>query len=337
MGFSFLFETKKIIMNPLFGKFLVDVARKRIEGKQQKKQPITELQIAPVVNNIKVEIIHAIKEFVFIIIGVFSAGFGLNGFLLPNKFIDGGATGISLLIQNITGLPLSLLLLLVNAPFLILATKTISKKFALKSIIAIALLAIVVHSVNYPTITDDKLLISIFGGFFLGLGIGMAMRGGSVIDGTEVLAIFLSRKLSLTIGDVLLLINIIIFSAGAYVLSIETALYAILTYLAAAKTIDFVVDGVEEYVGVTIISKHHEAMRLMITNKLERACTIYAGKGGYESSASGTDKDIIYTIVTRLELAKLNTEIDKIDKNAFIIMGIVKDLRGGMIKKKPLK
>ncbi|MGB1210906.1 MAG: YitT family protein [Lacinutrix venerupis] len=324
-------------MNPLFGKFLVDIARKRIEGKQLKKQPITDTQIAPVVNNIKVEISHAIKEYIFIIFGVFSAGFGLNGFLLPNQFIDGGATGISLLLQNITSLPLGVLLLFVNLPFLLLATRTIGVKFAIKSFIAITFLAILVHFVNYPTITEDKLLIAVFGGFFLGLGIGMAMRGGSVIDGTEVLAIYLSRKLSLTIGDVLLLINILIFSVGAYTLSIETALYAILTYLAAAKTVDFVVDGVEEYVGVTIISKHHEAMRLMITNKLERACTIYAGKGGYESNASGTDKDIIYTIVTRLELAKLNTEIDKIDKNAFIIMGIVKDLRGGMIKKKPLK
>ncbi|WP_452222847.1 YitT family protein [Lacinutrix chionoecetis] len=324
-------------MNPLFSKFLVDIARKRIEAKQLKKAPVTSAQIAPVLKNLKVEISHAIKEFIFITIGVFSAGFGLNGFLLPNNFIDGGATGISLLLQNITSLSLGILLLLVNIPFLILATQTIGKKFALKSIVAIAFLAVVVHFVDYPTITDDKLLISIFGGFFLGLGIGMAMRGGSVIDGTEVLAIYLSRKLSLTIGDVLLLINIIIFSVGAYTLSIEIALYAILTYLAAAKTIDFVVDGVEEYVGVTIISQHHEALQHMITNKLGRACTIYAGKGGYGTSGKSYDKDIIYTVVTRLELAKLHTEIDKIDEKAFIIMGIVKDLKGGMIKKKPLK
>jgi uncharacterized membrane-anchored protein YitT (DUF2179 family) len=165
----------------------------------------------------------------------------------------------------------------------------------------------------------------------------MAMRGGSVIDGTEVLAIYLSRKLSITVGDVLLLTNIIIFSFGAYVLSIETALYAILTYLAAAKTVDFVVDGVEEYVGVTIISEKHEEIRIMIIEKLRRACTIYAGKGGYGKRGDSYDKDIIYTVVTRLELAKLHTEIDKIDKNAFTIMGLVKDLKGGMIKRKPLE
>jgi uncharacterized membrane-anchored protein YitT (DUF2179 family) len=257
--------------------------------------------------------------------------------LLPNRFIDGGATGISLLLQNITSIDLSYLLILVNLPFIILASRTFNFKFAIKSIVAISFLALVVHYVDYPTITEDKLLIAVFGGFFLGLGIGMAMRGGSVIDGTEVLAIFLSRKLSITVGDVLLLINILIFSFGAYILSVETALYAILTYLAAAKTVDFVVDGVEEYVGVTIISENHEAIRDMLIEKLQRACTIYAGKGGFGTRGKSYDKDIIYTVVTRLELAKLHTEIDKIDKNAFIIMGLVKDLKGGMIKKKPLK
>ncbi len=323
-------------MNPFLSKLLIDLARKRLEKKQANK-PVSKKQIVPLVRKFQVELSHAVKEYIFIILGVFSAGFGLKGFLLPNKFIDGGATGISLLLENVTTLKLGLLLVLVNLPFLILASRTINPKFALKSIAAIALLAIVVHFVDYPTVTEDKLLIAVFGGFFLGLGIGMSMRGGSVIDGTEVLAIFLSRKLSLTIGDVLLLINIIIFSVGAYILSIEIALYAILTYLAAAKTVDFVVDGVEEYVGVTIISNKHEDLRIMLTEKLRRACTIYAGKGGFGTQGKSYDKDIIYTVVTRLELAKLQTEIDKIDRNAFIIMGIVKDLKGGMIKKKPMK
>ncbi|PWH83347.1 hypothetical protein DIS18_01990 [Algibacter marinivivus] len=323
-------------MNPFLSKILVDVARKKLEKKQLDK-PVTKKQIEPLVRKYEVEVSHAIREYIFIIIGVFSAGFGLKGFLLPNNFIDGGATGISLLLENITSLNLGILLILVNLPFIFLASKIISKKFAIKSIIGITLLAIVVHFVNYPIITEDKLLIAVFGGFFLGSGIGLSMRGGSVIDGTEVLAIYLSRRLSLTIGDVLFLINILIFSAGAYVLSIETSLYAMLTYLAAARTVDFVVDGVEEYVGVTIISNKHEELRLMLIQKLRRACTIYAGKGGYGSTGESYDKDIIYTVVTRLELARLQTEIDKIDKKAFIIMGVVKDLKGGMIKKKPLK
>lgn len=323
-------------MRSYLSKLLVTIARKRLEASQTASK-ISNREIVPLVKSLQVEIKHALKEAFFIIIGVFSAGFGLKGFLLPNRFIDGGATGISLLLENITNLELGILLIIVNLPFIILGAKTFSARFAFKSIIAIAMLAIVVHFVEYPTITDDKLLIAVFGGFFLGLGIGMAMRGGAVIDGTEVLAIYLSRKLSITIGDVLLLTNLIIFSFGAYVLSIEVALYAILTYLAAAKTVDFVVDGVEEYVGVTIISNHHEALRIMIIEKLRRACTIYAGKGGYGSHGESYNKDIIYTVVTRLELAKLHTEIDKIDKDAFIIMGLVKDLRGGMIKKKPLK
>ena len=323
-------------MNPLIARLLVSVARKRVENKNP-AAPISQREVVPMVRVLQVELAHAVKEFIFIAIGVFSAGFGLNGFLLPNNFIDGGATGVSLLIQNITEIPLGYLLIVVNLPFLILGTRTINRKFAIKSIIAITFLAFVVHFIEYPTVTDDKLLIAVFGGFFLGLGIGMAMRGGAVIDGTEVLAIYLSRRLSLTIGDVLLLINILIFSFGAYVLSVETALYAILTYLSAAKTVDFVVDGVEEYVGVTIISEKHEAIRIMIIDKLRRACTIYAGKGGYGSSGDSYDKDIIFTVITRLEMAKLETEIDKIDKKAFIIMGMVKDLRGGMIKKKPMK
>lgn len=323
-------------MNPFIAKILVDLARKKIKSKRS-DSPVTKKEIVPVVRNLQVELTHAIKESIYIIIGVFSAGFGLKGFLLPNRFIDGGATGISLLLENITNMKLGILLILVNLPFLVLGARTLNIRFAVKSIVSIALLALVVHFVEYPTITEDKLLIAVFGGFFLGLGIGMAMRGGAVIDGTEVLAIFLSRKLSITIGDVLLLINIIIFSFGAYILSIETALYAILTYLAAGKTVDYVVDGVEEYVGVTIISEKHEQLREMIVDKLRRACTIYAGRGGFGKNGTSYDKDIIYTVVTRLELARLHTEIDKIDDKAFIIMGIVKDIKGGMIKRKPLK
>lgn len=323
-------------MNPIFSKLFFDIARKRLKSNHSKK-PIKKDDVNSIANNIQVEFVHFIKDFSFILLGVFSAGFGLKGFLLPNHFIDGGATGISLLLENITKIELSYLLILVNLPFIILGIKTFNLKFAIKSIAAIALLAIVVHYINYPIITEDKLLIAIFGGFFLGLGIGLAMRGGSVIDGTEVLSIFLSRKLPVTVGDVLFVINLIIFSFGAYILSIEVALYAILTYLAAAKTVDFVIDGVEEYVGVTIISEKHDEIRLMIIQKLRRACTIYAGKGGFGKNGKSYDKDIIYTVVTRLELARLDTEIDKIDKNAFIVMGQVKDLKGGMIKRKPLK
>lgn len=324
-------------MNPFLQYLLVWRAKNKLKGAKASKRLLRQ-QMVKEIRAGQVELVHAAKEIMFIVIGVASAGFGLKGFLLPNQFIDGGATGVSLLIQVKSNISLGILLIVVNLPFLILGARTIGKTFALRSILAIATLAIVVHFVPYPIITDDKLLIAVFGGFFLGLGIGMAMRGGSVIDGTEVLAIYLSRKWHLTIGDVLLLINIFIFSAGAYLLSIEVALYAILTYLVAAKTVNYVVDGVEEYIGVTIISPRSEEIRVMLTEKMGRACTIYQGKQGYSPNGRlREDTTIIYTVMTRLELAKLSTEIDKIDKNAFIVMGVVKDIKGGMIKKKPMK
>jgi len=278
-----------------------------------------------------------LKDTVFILIGIFSAGFGLKGFLLPNSFIDGGAMGISLLISEISGLSLSILIVAINLPFLILGYSQIGKEFAIKSIIAIITLAIVVHFVEYPIITHDKLLIAVFGGFFLGAGIGMAIRGGSVIDGTEVLAIQISKKTGLSIGDIVLIFNIIIFSFGAYILSMEIALYAILTYLSASKTINFIIEGVEEYTGITIISDFSEKIRLMITEELGRGVTIYQGKGGFgKESDSLKHFDIVYTVVTRLEIARLKNEISEIDPVAFIIMNSIKDTQGGMIKKRAL-
>jgi uncharacterized membrane-anchored protein YitT (DUF2179 family) len=248
-------------------------------------------------------------------------------------FIDGGVMGISLTIAELTEIPLSILVVAVNLPFIIMGFSTIGKQFALKSIIAIILLAVTIHVVPFPIITEDKLLIAVFGGFFLGLGIGLAIRGGSVIDGTEVLAVFVSRKTSLTIGDVIMIFNIFIFGIAAYVFTIEVSLYAMLTYIAASKTVDFVVSGIEEYLGVTIISDKNDEIRLAIIEKLGRGCTLYSGKKGQSLEKT----EIIYALITRLELAKFHTEIDKIDKNAFIVMHSIKDARGGMIKKRPLK
>jgi len=287
---------------------------------------------------LKLNIAHIVKDTSFILIGIILAGFGLKGFLLPNSFIDGGAMGISLLISETTGISLAVLIVAVNLPFLILGYSQIGKQFALKSIIAIIGLALVVHFIPYPLITTDKLLIAVFGGFFLGGGIGMAIRGGSVIDGTEVLAIHLSKKSGLTIGDIILIFNIIIFSFGAYILSIEIALYAMLTYLAAAKTINFVIEGVEEYTGITIISDKSEKIRLMITEKLGRGVTIYTGRGGYGKKGDTLKQiDIVYTVITRLEIARLRAEIDEIDSDAFTIMNSIKDTKGGMIKKRSLE
>lgn len=289
-------------------------------------------------NTFKFNLTHIVRDILFILIGVFSAGFGLKGFLLPNLFIDGGAMGIALLISETTKFPLSVLVVVVNFPFIILGYWQIGKQFTVKSVFAILMLALTVHFVPYPIITSDKLLIAVFGGFFLGGGIGLAIRGGSVIDGTEVLAIYLSKKTGLSIGDVILIFNVIIFSFGAYILSVEVALYAMLTYIAAAKTVDFIIEGVEEYTGITIISNKSDEIRFMITENLGRGVTLYTGKGGYAKNGKDLEeKDIIYTIVTRLEITKLKTEIDKIDPDAFLFMNSIKDTKGGMIKKRPLK
>ncbi|MEO9483957.1 MAG: YitT family protein [Ekhidna sp.] len=279
-----------------------------------------------------------IKDISFITLGILSAGFGLKGFLLPNGFIDGGVTGISLLLQVISGYSLSILIIVINLPFIVLGYFQIGKSFVVRSIIAIIGLAIAIEVIDYPTITSDKLLIAVFGGFFLGSGIGLSVRGGAVLDGTEVLAIYLGKKTGLTIGDLILLFNLLIFSTAAYLISIEVALYAILTYLAASKTVDFVVEGVEEYIGLTIISKRSEDIRVMIINKMGRGVTIYKGKSGFSKDGENlTETDIVYSVITRLEIAKFKKEIERIDPAAFIVMSSVRDLKGGVIKKRKFK
>jgi uncharacterized membrane-anchored protein YitT (DUF2179 family) len=288
--------------------------------------------------DLKIEFKHFLVNSLFILLGVLSAGFGLKGFLLPNAFIDGGITGISLILNHVTEISISVLIIVLNIPVIIMAFSTVSRNFAINSMIAIFLLSIAILMIPYPVVTDDNLLVAAFGGFFLGLGIGLAIRGGAVLDGTEILAVFINRKSSLTVGNVILIFNLIIFSAGAYFLSVETALYAILTYFAASRTVDFVVDGIEEYIGVSIISDQSEEVRLTIIEKLGRGCTIYLGKKGFAKRGEITqDVNIVYTVITRLELSKLKAEVEKVDDKAFMIMNTIMDTKGGMIKKKPLK
>lgn len=279
-----------------------------------------------------------IKEAMLLSLGILSAGFGLRGFLIPNHLIDGGVMGISLLINKETGISLSLLIIVINLPFILLGWHQISKIFSIKSIIAISLLALVVAILPYPHVTEDKLLVAVFGGFFIGAGIGLCIRGGGVIDGTEVLAIFLSKKRSLSVGDLILLFNLIIFSVAILLLPIATALYSILTYLAASKTVDFILEGIEEFTGVTIISPHSNEIAEFIKEKMGRGLTVYSGKRGYgKRGNTNTPTDIIFTVITRLEISRLTNEVEKLDPNAFIVMQSIRDTRGGMVKKRPLK
>ncbi len=286
------------------------------------------------VRNIETQ--RMVKDTLFIMTGVLSAGLGLKGFLLPNNFLDGGVMGISLLVRQLTDVNLSVLVVLINLPFIIIAYTQVSKKFAFKTLVAIAGLAVAIAVIDYPIVTSDKLLIAIFGGFFLGAGIGLSIRGGSVIDGTEVLAIYSSKKTTFSVGDIILVLNILIFSAAAYIINIETALYAILTYLVASKTVDFVVHGIEEYISVMIVSSKSTEIQQAIINNMGRGVTVVKGKGGYGKRGHQQEYDVTYTFITRLELQRLKTEIAKIDDDALVVEHSVGDIKGGMIKKRKL-
>ncbi|UEG52240.1 YitT family protein [Mucilaginibacter daejeonensis] len=277
-------------------------------------------------------------DWLLIILGMFSACLGLKGFLLSSHFIDGGVTGISILLANITDVPLAILIFVLNIPFLILGYKRMGLNFAIKSLIGITGLSLCLAFINFPDITPDKLLTAVFGGFFIGVGIGFAMRGGAVLDGTEIAALLLSKKAQLLkVSDVVLIFNVLIFGAAAFLLSIESALYSILTYIAATKTMDLILNGIEQYTGITVISLKSEVIRKVITMQLGRGVTIYNGKSGYGKDGQVNDpRDIIFTVVTRLEVPALKERVLKVDPAAFIIQHSIDDTTGGLMKRRAL-
>jgi len=265
----------------------------------------------------------------FILLGILSAALGLKGFLLPSRFIDGGVTGVSMLVSDLSGAPLPILILLINLPFLVIGYKQMSKTFALKSFVAIVGLAVCLALVKFPNVTEDKLLTAVFGGFFIGAGIGLAIRGGGVLDGTEVAALLLSKKLGAQIGDIILVLNVAIFSVAALSLGIEPALYSMLTYFAASKTIDFIIHGIEEYNGIIIVSAQSEAIRSALLNDIGRGVTIYKGRGGFTEA----EQDILYCVVTRLEIARVKRIVEELDEAAFIVIHAIADASGGVMKR----
>jgi len=324
-------------MNPFLQKIIVDTVVRQKKQQKPEKKDYSPYEVAKAYHEFKITAVDFLRDLLFIALGILSATFGLKGFLIPNNFIDGGATGIALLIRQLSGAKLGVMLVLVNIPFLLLGLGVIGRNFAIKATLAITGFALMAAFMNFgKPVTDDKLLVAVFGGFFLGAGIGLTIRGGAVIDGTEVVALYLSKRFGTTVGDIITIINVIIFGAAAYYISIDIALYAMVTYLAASKTVDFVIEGIEEYTGVTIISSHNEEIKEMIINKLGRGVTVYKGRGGFGKQGYTDDKNIIYTVVTRLEISKLNNEIHKIDRHAFVVMTTIKDIKGGMIKKRRL-
>ena len=273
---------------------------------------------------------HALLDTGLIVLGILSAGLGLKGFLLSSHFIDGGVTGISMLLANVLGWQLAILIALINIPFIALAYRTMGKGFAIKSILAIAGLALCLAFVRYPDVTPDKLLTAVFGGFFIGAGIGLAIRGGAVLDGTEIAALLISKSTHiLKVGDVILLLNVLIFAAAAFFLGIESALYSMLTYFAASKTVDFLLHGVDEHTAITIISDRSDEIRTAIIRDLHRGVTVYKGEGGMER----VSQDILFCVVTRLEIGRVKTTAHDIDPTAFIVVYPLADVEGGVIRK----
>lgn len=266
---------------------------------------------------------------VLIGLGIFSAGMGLKGFLLSSNFIDGGVTGVSMLLDKTTPLPLSVWLPLVNVPFIVVGYRQIGRAFAVRSVLGITGLAAVLAFVPFPDVTPDLVLTAVFGGFFIGAGIGLAIRGGAVLDGTEIAALLISRRADiLKVGDVILAFNVVLFSVAMLVLGVDAALYSVLTYVAAAKTLDFVLYGIDEYTAITIVSAAHAAIRERIMRDLGRGVTIYKGYGGM----SGAEQDILYCVVTRLEIGKVKTIVRELDPGAFVVFYELAGAEGGMVK-----
>lgn len=278
-------------------------------------------------------VLRETRNAVLIIIGILSAAFGLKGFLLAGNLIDGGVTGTSMLLDKLTFLPLSIWLPVVNTPFVIVAYFHIGPYFALRSALAIGGLALALAFGHFPSVTDDHVLTAVFGGFFLGGGIGIAVRGGAVLDGTEIAALLISKRSHvLKVGDVILVFNVVLFLTAMTVLGVESALWSILTYFTAAKTLDFVIHGIEEYTSMTVISAQADAIRQEITTKMGRGVTVYRGYGG----KSGTEQHILFCVVTRLEIGKVKAIVKGIDPAAFIVSSSLSDVEGGVVKRASL-
>jgi uncharacterized membrane-anchored protein YitT (DUF2179 family) len=269
-------------------------------------------------------------HWVYIVAGVGVSSLGLASFLLPAHFIDGGVTGVSMLFAKLSRLPLSVFLVAVNAPFVVLGYKHVGSRFAFRSSVAIVAQAICLAVVPFPAATTDKFLAAMFGGFFVGAGVGLAIRGGGVLDGTEILAVLVSRRSFATVGEVVLALNAIIFSAAAFSLGVEPALYSALTYFAGSKTIDYLLHGIEAYNGVLVVSGKHEAIREAILRELNRGVTAFVAKGGF--TASG--QEVLFCVVTRLEVTRLEGVVKTIDPSAFIVVLPVHEATGGMVKKR---
>lgn len=254
--------------------------------------------------------------------------------MIPNHFLDGGVTGISILVEEVFHIPFSISLILFNLPFIYLGYKKIGKTFSVNAFIAVVLLAVLMTFITFPQVTNDKVLIAVFGGFFIGLGIGLVIRGGGVIDGLEIIAHYTNKKIGFSTGEIIMSFNTLLFIGAAFEFGIETAMYSILVYYTAMKTSDYVVDGFEEFTALTIISKEYETVKSVIVKDFGKAITVYRGERGYlpNSFQVKENVDIVMTIVTRIEIHRIKEAIKELDPKAFFYVQRIKEVKGGIGK-----
>jgi uncharacterized membrane-anchored protein YitT (DUF2179 family) len=279
---------------------------------------------------------HWLTDTIYTVVGILFSGFALKSFLVPNNFFDGGVTGISLLLHELYHLNIAYVIIIANIPFIVMGAFQINKTFAFKTSAAVIGLGLCLLYMPYPEMTSDKLLVSIFGGVFMGIGVGLAIRGGCALDGIEVLALYTGKRISFTISEIILGINIIIFLIAAIKLGLPTALYSILTYYTASRTINFVIEGLEEYTGVTIISGENATIKEQLVMTMGKGITVYKGERGFLKDSFDVSQpvDIIFTVVTRLEVRRLRNLVHDIDPKAFVFTSTIKEAAGGVLKKR---
>jgi uncharacterized membrane-anchored protein YitT (DUF2179 family) len=271
------------------------------------------------------------KRIFFIIFGAVLMGVGIEEFLVPNKILDGGIVGISIILSHLTGFRLGLFIFILNIPFFFIGYKQIGKTFALSTLLGITVLSLTTTFLhNVPVFTEDLLLATVFGGIVLGAGVGIVIRYGGSLDGTEILAILANRKLPFSVGEVIMFFNIFIFGTAGFVFGWDRAMYSLLAYFIAFKTIDVVIAGLDESKAAWIISDLHKEIGEAIMARLGRGVTYLTGEGAY----TGDDKKVIFCVITRLEEAKLKSIVEELDESAFLAVGNIAEVRGGRFKKR---
>ena len=272
---------------------------------------------------------HIIWKYIMLIIGATFAAIAIELFLVPNAIIDGGIIGVSLLLNNLTGINFGILVFVINIPFLFFGYKYIGKSFFISSLFSIILLAVIEPSLkNITAVTAEPLLATVFGGLLLGAGVGIVIRNGGALDGTEIMSIVLSKKIPFSVGEIVMFFNIFIFGWAGFVLGWEQAMYSILTYYIASKAIDAVTQGFNDTKAAIIVSDEYEELADAITHRLGRSVTKFHGKGGFHDR----EKEVIYVVIIRLEISKLKNIVQEIDPNAFLTIMDAQEAHGGKFK-----